>query len=215
MTVSPRVIKCGLVTMDPTTGAVLRVIPLQYNPDTLSRSLQLQASGAAATDRTEALRIKGPAVETINLEAEIDLTDALEHPADHPGAAEVGLHPQLAALEALLNPTAATLQANDSLSKSGTLEIIPMQSPLTIFVWSRHRVLPVRVTQLTIMEDAFDVALNPIRAKVTLALRVLSVTDLGFDHRGGAMFMTYLRNAERLAAGARGTLGQLGITALG
>lgn len=215
MTVSPRVIKGGLVTMDPTTGAVLRVIPLQYNPDTLSRSLQLQASGASATDRTEALRIKGPAVETINLEAEIDLTDALEHPADHPGAAEFGLHPQLAALEALLNPTAAMLQANDSLSKSGTLEIIPMQSPLTVFVWSRHRVLPVRVTQLTITEDAFDIALNPIRAKVTLALRVLSVTDLGFDHRGGAMFMTYLRNAERLAAGAPSTLGQLGITALG
>ncbi|HEY5151337.1 MAG TPA: hypothetical protein VIJ23_16270 [Mycobacterium sp.] len=215
MTISPRVIKGGLVTMDPFTGAVLRVIPLQYNPDTLSRTLQLQASGAAATDRTEALRIKGPAVETINLEAEIDLTDALEHPADNPGAADVGLHPQLAALEGLLNPTAATLQANDSLSKSGTLEIIPMQSPLTVFVWSRHRVLPVRVTQLTITEDAFDVALNPIRAKVTLALRVLTVTDLGFDHRGGGMFMTYLRNAEQLAAGARGTLGQLGITALG
>jgi hypothetical protein len=212
---SPRVLKGGLLTMDPVTGAVLRVIPLQYNPDTINRSLQVQASGANTTDRSEALRIKGPAVETITLDAEIDLTDSLEHPGDNPGAVDVGLHPQLAALEGLLNPTVASLSANDALSRAGTLEIIPVQAPLTIFVWSRQRVVPVRVTQLTIVEEAFDAALNPIRVRVTLALRVLNVNDLGFETRGGGIFMNYLRNAERLALATRGTLSQLGITAVG
>lgn len=211
MTVSPRLLKGGLVTMNPTSGAVLRVLPMQYNPDTVTRSLTPKASGAVEGDRSEALRLTGPAVETINLEAELDLTDALEHP----GEVANGLHPQLAALEGLINPTAAVLQANDLLSRQGQLEIVPMQTPLTVLVWSRQRVVPVRITQLSVTEEAFDPDLNPIRARVTLALRVLSVDDLGFDHRGGAIFVTYLRNLERLAAPVTGSLGQLGVTVVG
>ncbi len=42
--------------------------------------------------------------------------------------------------------------------------------------------------------------LNPIRAKVSLRLRVFSVSDLGFEHRGGRLFMSYLEQKERLAA---------------
>ena len=63
--------------MDPDTSAVIRVIVLQYNPDTLSRTLQVQGVGAQG-DRSEALRLKGPAVETIKVDAEIDATDQLE-----------------------------------------------------------------------------------------------------------------------------------------
>lgn len=211
MTVSPRLLKGGLVTMDPGTGAVLRVLPLQYNPDTVTRSLTPKAAGTTEGDRSEALRLTGPATETLSLEAELDLTDALET-GDRIAS---GLHPQLAALEVLLNPTAEALRTNDSLAGQGRLEIIPVQQPLTVLVWSRHRVVPVRITQLSITEEAFDVALNPIRAKVTLSLRVLTIDDLGFDHRGGAIFMTYLRNLERLASPVGGSLAQLGVTVVG
>ena len=138
MTVSPRLIKGGLVTLDPATGAVLRVLPMQYNPDTVTRSLTPKATGAVEGDRSEALRLIGPAVETLSLEAEIDLTDDLEHP----GQVADGLHPQIAALEGLLNPTVQTLRGNESLASQGRLEIIPMQAPLTVLVWSRHRVVP-------------------------------------------------------------------------
>jgi hypothetical protein len=79
------------------------------------------------------------------------------------------------------------------------LEVLPLEAPLTLFVWSRQRVVPVRVTDLSVTEEAFDAALNPIRAKVSISLRVLSVDDLGFDHRGGTLFMAYLRNKEALA----------------
>ncbi len=82
---TPRILKGGIVPLDPVTSAVLtaRMIVLQYNPDTLSRSLQIQAIGADGRDYSEALRLKGPPVETIKLEAEIDATDQLEVPGQN------------------------------------------------------------------------------------------------------------------------------------
>jgi hypothetical protein len=196
---SPRLVKGGLVLVDPASGAVRRVVSLQYNPDSLSRSLQIQGTGGDG-DRSEALRLKGPPVETIKLEAEIDATDQLEFPDSNRATVETGLHPQLAALETIIYPSSAALIENDGLAAAGTIEIMPAQSLLTLFVWSANRILPVRITELSITEEAFDPALNPIRAKVSLGMRVLSVDDLGFDHRGGSLFMAYLRAKERLAS---------------
>jgi hypothetical protein len=197
---SPRLIKGGIVTMDPDTSVVLSVIALQYNPDSLSRSLQIQATqGGNDGVRVDALRLRGPAIETIKVEAEMDATDQLEFPNQYPLAGKYGLHPQLAQLEMLVNPTVEALLADDAMASAGTLEIIPLEQPLTLFVWSISRVIPVRLTEFSITEEAFDPNLNPIRAKVSLGMRVLSVDDLGFDHPGGRMFLTYLTNKETLA----------------
>jgi hypothetical protein len=213
--ISPRLLRGGIVEVDPDSGSVRRVIPLQYNPDTLTRTLQVQASGTEGGDRSQALRLKGAAVETIKLEAEIDATDGLGDPASNPRAVALGIHAELAALETLVHARSASLQANDALAAAGVLEVLPLQAPLTLFVWSRQRVVPVRVTDLSVTEEAFDVALNPIRAKVSIGLRVLSVDDLGFAHRGGTLFMGYLRTKEALAArtgpGAFAALGIEGV----
>jgi hypothetical protein len=77
---SPRLIRGGIVLIDPDTAAVQRIIALQYNPDSLSRTLQVQAFSGDSGDRSEAMRIKGPPVETLKLDAEIDATDQLEFP---------------------------------------------------------------------------------------------------------------------------------------
>ena len=197
---SPRLVSGGIVTMDPDTSVVQSVIALQYNPDSLSRSLQIQAvPGGADGVRVDALRLRGPAVETIKVEAELDATDQLEFPSQYPNAGKYGLHPQLAQLEMLVNPSVETLLADDAMAAAGTLEIIPLEQPLTLFVWSASRVVPVRLTEFSITEEAFDPNLNPIRAKVSLGMRVLSVDDLGFDSPGGRMFLTYLTNKETLA----------------
>jgi hypothetical protein len=212
---SPRLIKGGLVLVDAASGQMQRVISLQYNPDTLSRTLQVQSYAGEGQDRSEALRLKGPPVETIKLDAEIDVTDQLEFPDQNRVAAESGLHPQLAALETLVYPSSGVLLANNALAASGTLEIAPMETPLVLFVWSKNRVVPVRVTEFSVTEEAFDPRLNPIRAKVSLGLRVLSVDDLGFSHRGGSLFMTYLRTKEALAQNAPSTpLSALGLQGL-
>jgi hypothetical protein len=208
---SPRLVKGGIVLIDPSTARVQRIISLQYNPDSLSRTLQVQGAGESG-NRSEALRLKGPAVETIKLEAEIDATDQLEFPEQNPSAVELGILPQLALLETLVHPTSSQLNSNNQLAQSGALEIVPMESLLALFVWSKNRIVPVRVTDFGVTEEAFDPDLNPIRAKVSLGLRVLSVDDLGFQHKGGSLFLSYLQNKEQLAGKvATGTLGALGI----
>lgn len=216
LTASPKLIKGGLVVLDAASGAVKRTIALQYNPDTLTRSYQVQGVGGdGGAERAQPFRLKGPAIETIKLEAEIDATDALEFPDQNANAVKYGVAPQLAVLEALVNPTSGDLQALDALSKSGTLEIIPAEAPLVLFVWSPSRVVPVRVTEFSVSEEAFDAALNPIRAKVSLGLRVMTTDDLGFDHRGSSIFLSYLRTREALAdkTGAA-SLQQLGLSNL-
>jgi hypothetical protein len=201
---SPRLLKGGIVLIDPDSSAVQRIITLQYNPDTLSRTLQVQSVSADGGNRSEALRLKGPPVETIKLDAEIDATDQLEFPEQNPDAAQLGIHPQLAALETLVYPTSGQLQANNALAQAGTLEIVPMETPLTLFIWSKNRILPVRLTDFSITEEAFDPSLNPIRAKVSLGMRVLSVDDVGFSHKGGSLFMNYLQTKEQLATKSQG-----------
>lgn len=207
---SPRLLKGGIVLIDPDTSAVQRIITLQYNPDTLSRTLQVQGVSGEGADRSEALRLKGPPIETIKLDAEIDAVDQLEL-AD-PVAMQLGIQPQLTALEMIVYPASSTLQANNTLAQSGTLEIAPMIAPLSLFVWSKNRIIPVRLTDFSITEEAFDPSLNPIRAKVSLGMRVLSVDDLGFNSKGGSLFMTYQRQKESLAALYQGLgIGSLGI----
>lgn len=208
---SPRLMKGGIVLIDPETSAVLRIITLQYNPDTLTRTLQVQSIGGEGGNRSEALRLKGPPVETLKLDVEIDATDQLEFPDENINAVEAGIHPQLAALETIIYPTSSQLLSNNRLAQAGTLEIAPMETALTLFIWSKNRILPVRLTDFSVTEEAFDTNLNPIRAKVSLGMRLLSVDDLGFDHKGGSLYMSYHQNKERLASmfkgGALSTLG--------
>jgi hypothetical protein len=194
--ISPRPQKGAILTFDPTTGIPLGKIMLQYNPETLTRSLKPQSVGEEP-DRSEVLRLKGPPVETIKCDVEIDATDQLAN--SDPTAMTLGIQPQLAALELLVYPSSGVLIANEILSLLGTIEILPMESALTVFAWSKSRVTPVRITDLQITEEAFDPELNPIRAKVSLGMRVLSINDTGFLTPAGALYMIYQTTKESLA----------------
>ena len=211
---SPHIIKGGIVLIDPESSAVKSIITLQYNPDTLTRTLQVKGvGGEGGGNRSEALRLTGPPVETLKLEVEIDATDQME--AGDALTANVGIQPQLSVLETIVYPSSAQLITNNSLSQAGTIEIIPMETALTLFIWNKNRIIPVRITEFNITEEAFDTNLNPIRAKVSLGMRVLSVDDLEFAHKGGALFMGYQQNKERLASLFRqGNLGTLGINSI-
>jgi hypothetical protein len=209
---SPRLLKGGIALIDPDSGVVQRIIVLQYNPDTLTRTLQAQSVTAESQNRSEALRLKGPPIETFKLDAEIDATDQLESPDQNPNTVKYGIHPQLAALESILYPSSVQLLGNNALAQAGTLEIAPVEAPLSLFIWSPNRIVPVRITELSVTEEAFDPSLNPIRAKVSLGMRVLSVDDLGFGDKGGNLYLTYQQQKERLGALApTGTFGAFGI----
>lgn len=194
---APRLLKGALVSFDLPSPQP-SVIAFQYNPETLSRTLEAQTSGGEGGDRAEALRIKGAPVETIKLDIELDATDQLER-----GGGAFGIHPQLAALELLIYPRSALVIANTALLALGTIEIIPPQAPFTLFIWGPKRVLPVRLTEFSITEEAYDPNLNPIRARVSLGLRVLSYNDLQVTNPGYHLFLSHQIVKETMAATAR------------
>jgi hypothetical protein len=196
MPISPLLQKGAILTFDPNTGIPRGRIMLQYNPETLTRTLKPQSVGDEP-DRTEILRLKGPPIETIKCDVEIDATDQLA--ASDPTAISYGIQPQLAALELLVYPSSTVLNANEVLSLLGTIEILPMETALTVFAWSQSRITPVRITDLSITEEAFDPELNPIRAKVSLGMRVLSINDVGFLTPAGSLYMIYHTTKESLA----------------
>ncbi len=194
--ISPKLLKGAIVSVDPNIGTPLGVITFQYNPEQMARTLAPQSVGDEP-DRTEILRLKGPPIETIHCTVEIDATDLLA--ASDPTTMQYGIQPQLAALELLVYPSSEVLNANEVLSYVGTIEILPMQSSLTLFVWSQTRVTPVRITDIDITEEAFDPQLNPIQAKVSLGMRVLNVNDVGFMTPAGALYIVYQLQKEALA----------------
>ncbi len=194
--ISPRLQKGAILSLDPITGIPRGMINLQYNPESITRSLKPQSVGDEP-DRTEVLRLKGPPIETIKCSVEIDATDLLA--SGDPNTLKFGIHPQLAALELLVYPSSIELIANEVLTLLGTIEILPMESALTLFVWSKSRITPVRITDLEVIEEAFDPQLNPIRAKVSLGMRVLNVNDVGFLNPAGALYMVYQVEKETMA----------------
>jgi hypothetical protein len=177
---SPRILKGAIVSIS-TGNPVPNVIIFQYNPDTLTRTLKPRSPGGDAA-RSEAQRLTGPPEETIKVDVDIDAVDQLEK-ADAI-ATTLGIYPQLSALEMLTYPKSALVIANTALLATGTLEIIPPDAPLTLFIWGAKRILPVRITDFSITEEAHDQALNPIRAKVGLGLRVLSYNDFSVTDPG-------------------------------
>lgn len=204
---SPKVMKGAIIGLDP-SNPLASVIIFQYNPEALTRTLTAQTSGSDNAAKKEVLRLTGPPKEEIKLDVEIDATDQLEQ-AKAP-ATTMGLYPTLASLEMLLYPKSAVTIANEVLAPLGMIEIIPVEAPLTLFVWGPKRTLAVRITGLTITEEAFDPNLNPIRAKVGLSLHVLNYDDLGLLSVGGALFMAHQIEKEVMA-----TIGGVGAIAGG
>lgn len=197
----------GFVLVHPDTGRPMKTIPFQYNPDTLTRTITPQGIGNEPGDRLEALRLKGPPHEVWKFDAEFDATAA---PDKYPD----GLYPVLSALELSSAPSTAQLHAEDQLASGGQLEIAPAEAPLTVLVLGPKRVLPVRMTEFSIAEEAFDRDLTPIRAKVSLGVRVLTVDDLGFRHKGGLLYLTYQGQKERYAGNLNQPTTAVGVTTI-
>jgi hypothetical protein len=194
---SPRVIKGAIVAVEASTP-VPKVILFQYNPDTLTRTLKPQSAGETAS-KSESMRLKGAPVETISLDIELDATDQLEHPELNVAAQQLGILPQLAALETILYPKSSLVIQNATLASSGAIEVVPPEGPFTLFIWGPKRVLPVRITEYRVTEEAHDASLNPIRAKVSLGMRVLTYDDLTLSHQGYSVFIAHQMAKEAMA----------------
>jgi hypothetical protein len=193
---SPRVHKGALIGLDK-FNPLASVVVFQYNPEELTRTLTAQTSGPEA-DQGEALRLKAPPKEEIAVRIELDAADQLERSDATAGA--LGLYPALASLEMLLYPKSSAVLANEVLKAAGAVEVLPPEAPLTLFYWGLKRVLPVRITGLTVTEQHFDPDLNPIVAEVSLTMHVLSYHDLGLPSAGGALYLANQLLKEGMAS---------------
>lgn len=194
---SPKIRKGGLAAYR-LPSLMPTIIVFQYNPDEVSRSLKLR--GAEGGARGESQRTGGPPEETLTFTVEIDAADQLEFPAENGGVVAKGLHPVIAALETLLYPSFELVVANEAVALAGMAFIAAEQAPLTLLIWGKHRVLPVRVESLTLKEQAFDVNLNPIRVSADLTLKVQSYRDLEMTNPGYWVYMASFAQKEVLAA---------------
>ena len=184
----PCTLKGAFVTVDPANPSP-QVISFQYNPATLKRSLQPRQIGGEEGDRSAAVRFIGAPVQTITVEIQIDVTDQLQD--GDPVARALGALPQLAALELLVYPSPDKIAQIQSQLNDGVMEVAPLTAPRTLFVWGAKRVLPVRINSYEITEEIFDGKLNPINATVTIAMRVLTYSDLAFGNPEYVDFMSY------------------------
>lgn len=193
---TPRLARGALIGVD-LFNPIASVIVFQYNPETVTRTVKPQGpSGEGA--KAEAMRLKGAAVETISMELEIDATDQLE--AGDAITERLGISPQLSSLEMLAYPKVALVVANTVLMAAGTMEILPPIGPFTVLVWNYQRVVPVRIDELAITEELHDAKLNPIQAKVTVGLQVLTYNDLSLTNPGYHLFLAHQTIKEVMAS---------------
>ncbi|MCA3624580.1 MAG: hypothetical protein IOC52_10435 [Methylobacterium sp.] len=194
---SPKIRKGGLAAYRLPSLAPTIVI-FQYNPEEVSRSLKL--SSGQGGGRGESQRTGGPPEETLTFTVEIDAADQLEFPAENRQTVAMGLHPIIAALEVLMHPSFPVVATNEALALAGMAFVGAEQAPLTLLIWGRQRVLPVRLESLTIKEQAFDVNLNPIRLTAELSLKVQTYRDLEMTNPGYWVYMAGFAQKEALAA---------------
>lgn len=193
-------LKGALVTVDQATQQT-GVIAFQYNPSTLKRQLSPFTVGGQEGDRSESPRYAGAAAELISVQVQIDATDALAQ--GDALATSSGIYAQLAALELLIYPSTTQVIQNDALLSAGTLEVVPILAPRTLFVWGPSRVLPVRLMSYSATEELFDQNLNPLRATVSLSMRVLTYSDVPTTSPDYHQFLVYQQSMEQIAQYAR------------
>lgn len=179
---------------DPTTGAIPRQIVFQYNPDTMTRVIRYTAPSSAATSRDTV-----PPDETYSFSLELDAVDAAANGG--PISSTAGIGPQLAALEAVVQPVSESeLGRAAARVLRGFGAVPPTRVPLVLLIWGADRVVPVRCTSLTVHELDYDEQLNPVRAKVDLAFDVLRDDQVKADRATQAAARAYRMQRELAAA---------------
>lgn len=193
-------------------GPIPNVVIFQFNPETLTRSLQIPQRPTGATAR-ESTQAGEKTFETITFKAHFSAADMLND--DKILAHLFGIGPQLCALEKMVHPSSkiagllgAALDAvGDALGLGGGDDDAPTQTipreafPKIIFIWGLTRVLPVTISSMSISELEYDHLLNPLRAEVDLGLTVNAVDSCSEDWlaKGALEYTTIAKEAQAIA----------------
>jgi hypothetical protein len=191
-------------------GPIPNIVIFQFNPESLSRTLQIPARPTGATQR-ETTQAGEKTFEKVTFKAHFSAANMLDE--DKALAKLFGIGPQLAALEKMVLPSAkiagligAAIDAiGDALGGGGDdapAQPIPREKyPRILFIWGLTRVLPVTIDSMSISELEYDAILNPLRAEVDITLSVIAVDDCSDDvlAKGALEYSTIAKEAQAIA----------------
>jgi len=198
-------------------GPIPNIVVFQFNPEQISRTLNMARPSSAATTetarQTEAHQTSAPPVESFTISAHFSAADDL----GKGGAASAiprmfGIGPQLAALEKMVYPSGGIISGaigavvdaiGDALGGGDgedTRRVPREQAPRILFIWGPSRVLPVEIRSMSITEQKFDPLLNPVQAEVSIGLQVASFPGNTDDTigRGALMYTQTVKEAQVL-----------------
>lgn len=173
-----------------------RVIPFRFNPETLTRTIAVQAAqggagvqgaqprsassgpGAAAAPAAAAGgdQTSGSLKETFSVVIRLDFADRQETLTGFDE--KEGIAPEIAAIENLLYPAEVE---SDAASDGSEPVRVGVARPTVLFVWGANRVVPVRIASLKIDETVFNALLNPVRAEIEASLEVVGAAEVKDD----------------------------------
>lgn len=190
-------------------GPIPNVVIFQFNPETLTRALQIPPRPTGAT-RREATQAGEKTFEKITFKAHFSAANLLAE--GKPLATQFGIGPQLAALEKMVLPSttlaklaAAAVDAIGAALGAGAAapaQPIPREAyPRILFIWGPTRILPVTIDAMSIAELEYDAVLNPLLAEVDLTLSVIAVDDCSDDRlaKGALAYSTIAKEAQAVA----------------
>ncbi len=217
--VRPAVAKGALWVYDTQTvnAQASRKIVFQYNPESLRRSFATRSPAHepshSSTAHEAVLNVPGPPVETITMSIELDAVDQLDDQRLRDQVKRTGLRGALAALELLLYPSTARVAAIERQAQRGLVDVHPADTPLVVLHWgastatqanegstANARIVPVQLQSLSITEELFDPALNPVYAKAELTLKVLTYMEFTSASVGRETFIQHQKKMEELAS---------------
>jgi hypothetical protein len=195
---SPNFIKGALIQFtEEFLGPIPNIILFQYNPETMTRSLEPYSDPETEGEPDDTVEAFDPS-ETFDVQLVLDATDALEHPDKHPVAVVSGVADRVSALEMLLYPSGDGSVLGDLVGSvfGGGADPVPRRTvPVTLFVWGPGRIVPVKLKSFSVDEQAYSTLLYPVRATVSVGLQVL--TPEAFERPGGTRTL-----AEEIAVAA-------------
>ena len=189
-------------------GPIPNVVIFQFNPESLTRALQVPPRPTGATQR-ETTQAGEKTFEKISFKAHFSAANLLDE--DKVLARMFGIVPQLAALEKMVLPSAkiagligAVIDkiAGAAAPPAPPAQPIPREKyPRILFIWGPTRVLPVTIDSMTIAEQEYDFLLNPVRAEVDITLSVIAIDQCSDDvlAKGALEYSTLAKEAMAIA----------------
>ncbi|MFN0140319.1 MAG: hypothetical protein ACKVQW_09560 [Pyrinomonadaceae bacterium] len=186
-------------------GPIPNVVIFQFNPETLTRTVQIPPRPTSGTSR-ETSQAGEPAVEKISLTAKFSAADEM---GENKALARLfGVGTRLAALEKMVYPSNDLLAAIGAAlglvggGDSDPRQVIPRENyPRILFIWGVYRVLPVVLESMSITEQQYDFLLNPVQAEVSLSMSVNAIDKCSDDEvaKGALTYSNMAKDAQAMA----------------